>query len=217
MLLATAAHSMTAVGGAGVGHLRGIVRDAATDYAARNGTTHPDIEAALHVLSLAAEIGSYNPSPELIPSPGRGRVLPPSPGDRHAPPLASHQREAPPGQHNAVFARKKNVSDAPFASPPERTRGSVLAQSRSTDRSGGGAPADARPRRPPGRGANPFAEAGGSLESSFEDARAGYARRRLPGFPASAPSAAARAAQRGDAVLVQLAGDGERRVRAVCD
>ena len=151
VLLATA-HSMTAVGGAGVGHLRGIVRDAATDYAARNGTTHPDIEAALHVLSLAAEIGSYNPSPELIPSPGRGRVLPPSPGDRHAPPLASHQREAPPGQHNAVFARKKNVSDAPFASPPERTRGSVLAQSRSTDRSGGGAPADAAHRRPPGRG-----------------------------------------------------------------
>jgi hypothetical protein len=174
VLLATA-HSMTAVGGAGVGHLRGIVRDAATDYAARNGTTHPDIEAALHVLSLAAEIGSYNPSPELIPSPGRGRVLPPSPGDRRAPPLASHQREAPPGQENAVFARKKNVSDAPFASPPERTRGSVLAQSRSMDRSVGGAAADASLRRPPGRGANPFAEAGGSLESSFEDARAGYA------------------------------------------
>ena len=188
VLLATA-HSMTAVGGAGVGHLRGIVRDAATDYAARNGTTHPDIEAALHVLSLAAEIGSYNPSPELIPSPGRGRVLPPSPGDRHAPPLASHQREAPPGQHNAVFARKKNVSDAPFASPPERTRGSVLAQSRSTDRSGGGAPADASHRRPPGRGANPFAEAGGSLESSFEDARAGYAPPEAPGVSRERPSA----------------------------
>jgi hypothetical protein len=74
-----------------------------------------------------------------------------------------------------VFARKKNVSDAPFASPPERTRGSVLAQSRSMDRSVGGAAADASLRRPPGRGANPFAEAGGSLESSFEDARAGYA------------------------------------------
>ena len=88
-----------------------------------------------------------------------------------------------------MFARKKNVSDAPFASPPERTRGSVLAQSRSTDRSGGGAPADASHRRPPGRGANPFAEAGGSLESSFEDARAGYAPPEAPGVSRERPSA----------------------------
>ena len=95
VLLATA-HSMVAVGGPGVGHLRAIVRDAATNYAARNGVGHPDVEAALHVLSMAVEMGgSYNPSPELIPSPGR-RVLPPSPGNRYAPPLASHQREAPP-------------------------------------------------------------------------------------------------------------------------
>ena len=80
-------------------------------------------------------------------------------------------------------------SAAPFASPPERTRGSVLAQSRSTDRSGGGAPADASHRRPPGRGANPFAEAGGSLESSFEDARAGYAPPEAPGVSRERPSA----------------------------
>ena len=104
VLLATA-HSMVAVGGSGVGHLRAIVRDAATNYAARNGVGHPDVEAALHVLSMAAEMGgSYNPSPELIPSPGR-RVLPPSPGNRYAPPLASHQREAPPRMASFQAAR----------------------------------------------------------------------------------------------------------------
>jgi hypothetical protein len=165
VLLATA-HSMTAVGGAGVGHLRGIVRDAATNYAARNGTTHPDIEAALHVLSLAAEIGSYNPSPELIPSPGRARVLPPSPGNRNAPPLASHQRAAPPGGSRVI---QRKVSDAPFASPPERT--SELDPSTGRTHQAG----ERETRRPPGRAANPFVESGGSLESSFDaHTRGGY-------------------------------------------
>ena len=180
VLLATA-HSMTAVGSAGVGHLRGIVRDAATEYAARNGAAHPDIEAALHVLSLAAEIGSYDPSPDLIPSPGRARVLPPSPGNRHAPPLASHQREAPPGRHGAVgrpFARgSRNASDAPFASPPERRREASVARfsSRAADSDPSSASPGSQSQRPPGRAANPFVEAGESLASSFDTARAGYA------------------------------------------
>ena len=85
VLLATA-HGMVAVGGPGVGHLRGIVREAATNYAARNGVAHPDIESALHVLGMAQELGSYNPSPDLIPSPGRGRPLPPSSARREPPP-----------------------------------------------------------------------------------------------------------------------------------
>ena len=75
VLLATA-HSMVAVGGSGVGHLRAIVRDAATNYAARNGVGHPDVEAALHVLSMAAEMGgSYN-LPGTHPQPGTTRLAP---------------------------------------------------------------------------------------------------------------------------------------------
>ena len=149
VLLATA-HSMTAVGGAGVGHLRSIVRDAATNYGARNGTGHPDIEAALHVLTLAVEMGSYNPSPELIQSPGR-RVLPPSPGNRGSAPLASHQREQLP--------RMAKLSDAPFSSP--------LVQ-RSN-------PRDGRTHQHV-----PDMDGYGSLESSFDNARSPVSIERPP-------------------------------------
>ena len=53
MLLATA-HAMAGNGGPGVGHLRGIIRKAASSYAARHGFSHPDIEAALSVLGPEA-------------------------------------------------------------------------------------------------------------------------------------------------------------------
>ena len=49
VLLCTA-HSMASVGGPGVDHLRGIIRKAASSYAARHGASHPDLESALEVL-----------------------------------------------------------------------------------------------------------------------------------------------------------------------
>ena len=106
-----------------------------------------------------------------------------------------------PGQHNAVFARKKNVSDAPFASPPPRTRGSVLARCALDGSKPGGAPADASHRRPPGPRREPVCGggrvAGVELRGRARRLRAAGGSR---GFP-RAPERAARAAQRGDAVL----------------
>ena len=73
---------------------------------------------------------------------------------------------------------QRKVSDAPFASPPERTfsqkgsaRGSEMDPSTGTHPVG-----ERETRRPPGRGANPFVDSGGSLESNFDaHTRGGYA------------------------------------------
>ena len=171
LLLATA-HGMVAVGGAGVGHLRGIVREAATNYAARNGTTHPDIEAALHVLAWRRSWGATTRRRTSSRRPGRGPTAAPvarRPA-RAAPGAAVRLRARRPRQHNAVFARK---NDSPRRSRrrPRGTRGTSPAQSRR--RIAVPRPADASPRgRPPGRAsANP--RGGGRVAGvELEDARA---------------------------------------------
>lgn len=99
---------MSDAGGPGVGHLRGIIRTAASKHAARHGVSHPDMEAALSVLAPTVgggggsegdeggRSGEYfarrrvQPEDKLAPG-TRAPPLPPAHSGGGASPLASHQ------------------------------------------------------------------------------------------------------------------------------
>ena len=126
--LMTCARCMAQIGGEGVGALKIMIANSATTFASHNGTSHPDIEAALDILRMAGDIGSGSEidSPSLHSTLDARRTLPPGspsgmaydrPPARGRPPVEQLVDYDPPGGGGAFSPPPVPLAELDVDSP----------------------------------------------------------------------------------------------------